>query len=422
MAKEFSFPRGFLWGAATSSHQVEGGSHNDWSEWERKNAKLKAQSATLRQAHGKEWPDYLLQRYPNPLQEENYISGKACYHYHRFREDFDIAKSLGHNAHRFSIEWSRIEPEEGKFNEKEIEHYREVISALRERAMEPFVTLWHWTLPVWLAERDGWGSPDAVACFERFVAKIAQEFCGNVRYWCVLNEPVVYTSYSYIIGVRPPQQKSMWQAMRVFHYLAKAHRRAYRVLHRVADAQNQKCFVGIAKHNKWFIPGTRSPLNRTLAVLARILWNNAFMWHIRGCQDYIGLNYYNADRIMFDRKRQYHGLYELKESAEGFYHELCALKTFHKPIYVLENGLDDPTDARRAGFIKDHLEQLVRARREGADIRGYFHWSLLDNFEWEKGFWPRFGLVEINYQTLERKIRPSAREYKKIIDANAIAL
>ncbi|PIZ56565.1 MAG: hypothetical protein COY22_00630, partial [Candidatus Tagabacteria bacterium CG_4_10_14_0_2_um_filter_40_13] len=135
---KLEFPKNFYWGSATSSHQVEGNNHNDWSEWEKKNAKRLAESAK-----NKAWPDYILDKYPNPLQEENYISGRACDHYNRFREDFDIAKQLGHNAYRFSIEWSRIEPEEGKFDEKEIEHYRQVISALKERGMEPFVTLWH---------------------------------------------------------------------------------------------------------------------------------------------------------------------------------------------------------------------------------------------------------------------------------------
>src|SRR3989344_4765636 len=132
------FSEGFLWGAATSAHQVEGNNHNDWTQWEKENAER------LSKESGEK---YL---------PENYISGKACDHYNRYEEDFDIAKSLGHNAHRFSIEWSRVEPEEGKFNEKEIEHYRDVIRALRERGIEPFVTLWHWTVPIWFQKRGGW--------------------------------------------------------------------------------------------------------------------------------------------------------------------------------------------------------------------------------------------------------------------------
>ena len=142
----------FYFGAATSSHQVEGGNHNDWSEWE-----LKTAGEKVLAAKNKKWPDYIVNSYPSPYDEKNYVSGAACDHYNRYEKDFDIAKSLGHNAHRFSVEWSRIEPEEGKFNEEEIEHYRDVVKALRIRGMEPFVTLWHWTVPVWFAEKGGWG-------------------------------------------------------------------------------------------------------------------------------------------------------------------------------------------------------------------------------------------------------------------------
>src|SRR3989338_9450328 len=176
MAK-FEFPRNFFWGAATSAHQVEGNNHNDWTEWEYLNAKR----LTLN-AQKKNWPDYILKNYPNPLQEENYISGKACDHYNRFKEDFDIVKSLGHNAHRFSIEWSRIEAEEGKWNEKEIEHYREVIRALRERGIEPFVTLWHWTIPVWFRDKAGWASKKSPEYFKRFSERMVKEF-PDIDFW-----------------------------------------------------------------------------------------------------------------------------------------------------------------------------------------------------------------------------------------------
>ena len=148
--RQTTFPKDFLWGAATSAHQVEGGNRNDWSEWEKKNAEKLAKDAPKRFA------DWQVKKFPEMLTSENYISGAACDHYNRYEKDFDIAKELGHNAHRFSIEWSRIEPEEGKFDEKEVEHYRKVIQAIRDRGMEPFVTLWHWTNPLWISEIGGW--------------------------------------------------------------------------------------------------------------------------------------------------------------------------------------------------------------------------------------------------------------------------
>ena len=152
--RKLIFPAGFYWGAATSAHQVEGGNVNDWLEWEKKKCGAACGRSGKKFGHLPNWLDIKAQA-QNP---QNYISGRACDHYNRYEEDFDIVKALGHNAHRFSIEWSRIEPEEGKFDEKEIEHYRKVIKALRERDIEPFVTLWHWPIPLWLRNKGGWQS------------------------------------------------------------------------------------------------------------------------------------------------------------------------------------------------------------------------------------------------------------------------
>ena len=409
-----NFPKNFLWGAATSAHQVEGGNHNDWSEWELKNAKRLTREAESRFGRFPSWPEIGEQA----AKSENYISGIACDHYHRFREDFDIAKELGHNAHRFSIEWSRIEPEEGKFNEKEIEHYREVIQALRERGMEPFVTLWHWTVPVWFQAKGGWLQPRAGRYFGRFVERMAEEFGSQVKFWCTLNEPMVFLSYGYGVGIRPPQHRSVWQTIKVFHRLAAGHRRAYRILHQAAELNKWKCAVGIAKHNKWFVAADRTLKNRFIAAVIRFLWNDAFMLYIRMCQDYAGLNYYNKNVINFGWSRPRKGVYNPETSAEGLYQSIKDLTRYGKPIYILENGVDDPKDSIRPQFIKDHIAAMRKAMQEGADVCGYFHWSLVDNFEWESGFWPRFGLVEVDRKTLERHIRPSAWEYKKIIDAN----
>jgi len=425
------FPKGFLWGAATSAHQVEGGNRNDWSEWEKSEVRSRELEARIKdEKFRKSFPAHILNASPSPLDPANYISGAACDHYHRYEEDLDIAKSLGHNAHRFSIEWSRIEPEEGKFDEKEIEHYRKVIAALRARGMEPFVTLWHWTAPIWFQQRGGWLSPRSSYYFTRFVSRIAETFSSDVQFWCTLNEPEVFISYGYIAGIRPPQAKSIWKAAVAFHLLARAHRSAYRALHRVASSYNRPCLVGIAKHNKYFVAADASIKNKFFTALARFFWNEAFMLHIRGYQDYIGLNYYNRNVIDFGWHKPRKGLYNLEISPEGFYESLIAIHKYGKPIYVLENGIDDARDVSRPSFIKEHIEAIMRAKTHGADIRGYFHWSLLDNFEWESGFWPRFGLVEIDYQpkadppragkTLERKIRPSAFEYKKIIEANGL--
>lgn len=410
-----TFPAQFLWGAATSSHQVEGGNRNDWTEFERQIAKRKAQDAGK-----KAWPDHILKNYSNPLQEENYISGRACDHYHRFRDDFDIAKRLGHNAHRFSIEWSRIEPEEGKFNEAEIEHYREVIKALRERGLEPFVTLWHWTLPLWMRDRGGILAPKFAERFARYAERMGKEFSHDVRFWMTLNEPTSVIANGYYRGIWPPERTGLPGVYRAYRALAAAHRLGYAALHRVAPEAR----VGFGNILLFLEPAGASPLDRLVVRFWDHWANERFLKLIGDTNDYYALQYYFHFRVQFPKRirnaneRVSDLGWELYP--EGLYRLIMRFRDKGKPVFITESGLADAADRERAWFISESLRWIARAMAEGADVRGYFHWSLLDNFEWDKGFWPRFGLVEIDYKTLERKIRPSAWEYKKIIEANAI--
>ncbi len=398
---EIKFPKNFLWGAGTSSHQVEGGNVNDWSKWEKGNAEgLAKKSETY-------WQPWQKEKFPEMLQSRNYISGRACDHYHRFKEDFDIAKELNHNAHRFSIEWSRIEPKEGFIDEKEIEHYRQVLIALKERNIEPFVTLYHWTLPNWLAEKGGWLNPKTPYYFDRYVKIISENLFDYVNFWITLNEPSLYASNSYLKGNWPPEKKSIFKYFRVVNSLVKAHKLAYRALHLI----DLECKVGIAKNNIYFenIP------------FINYFWNKYFLNKIKNEQDFIGLNHYFHQTLFGNKNESVSdmgwGIYP-----EGIYRVLKELKKYNKPIYITENGLADKDDQKREKFIKDYLIWIYKAIEEGVDVRGYLHWSLLDNFEWDKGFWPRFGLVEVDFKTFERKIRPSAYKYAKICKDNKIDL
>ena len=426
---ELKFPEGFFWGAATSAHQVEGGTKNDWTEWEQEKAKGLAQIAALRQARGKQsWPEYILNGYPSPLEPTNYISDRACDHYNRFDEDFDIAKSLGHNAHRFSIEWSRVEPEEGKFNEKEIEHYRQVILALREQGIEPFVTLWHYTHPVWFAQRGGWLHPKAKESFLNFVAKIVSEYKNDVRYWLTFNEPETVVRHGFIQAIRPPQERNLRKAFKMLKVLVQAHNDAYQLIHKIAEG---KATVGFAESLVFFETYNNWPHNVLLMKLLDWYRNKQFVPKVVKNTDFIGLNYYFHSRVRFNpfiswKWFQYN---ENKLGAsdmgweiypEGIYKMLMILKKYNKPIFITENGIADAKDEKRGMYIKEYCRYIYKAIGEGADVRGYFYWSLLDNFEWDKGFWPRFGLVEIDYQTLGRKIRSSALEYAKICKENKI--
>ena len=415
------FPQGFLWGAATSSHQVEGGNRNDWSEWEYANSARLAAEAARRHANAHmRIPDYILERYPNPLQEENYISGKACDHYHRFREDFDLAKSFGHNAHRFSIEWSRIEPEEGKFDQKEIEHYREVIAALRERGLEPFVTLWHWTNPIWVRDFGAEENKKFIFYFTRYVKCIVENFGDLVHFWITVNEPTSVVVQGYWRGTQPPGKKSFISAMHVFNNLVAAHKKSYQTIHAI----NPSAQVGFANFIIPMDPYRRNFLDSLSSFVANFLVNRHFLHKTGKYNDFLTVQYYSGVKIQFlasiVREEGEKSDLGWLIHPEGIYHILKDLSKYKKPIYITENGLADAKDAQRGKFIEDHLYWVAKAIKEGVDVRGYFHWSLLDNFEFPelRGFWPRFGLVEIDYKTMERKIRPSAWAYKKIIESS----
>ena len=416
MAKKIlktGFPEGFYWGASTSAHQVEGGNTNDWSVWERENS-----ARLAKEALSKSYPGHVLNDYPGPLRRENYVSGASVDHYGRYEEDFNIAKSLGHNAHRFSIEWSRIEPKEGEFSEREIEHYRKVINALRARGVEPFITLWHFTNPIWIKNIGGWTNKKTAFFFVRFAEKMVKEF-GDVKFWLTINEPMIYAGKSFLQGTWPPacrqegrKEKSLLKYIRVLNNFSVAHKKAYEAVKKV----NRSAQVGIAKNNIYF---EGKGLNAVLANLADWWWNERFLDDIKDHQDFIGLNYYFHNRVKGFKFNQNENK-KISDMGweiypEGIYRVLQNLAKYKKPIYITENGMAEAKDEKRADFIRSHLKWVNKAIKDSIDIRGYFYWSLLDNFEWDKGFWPRFGLLEVDHKTLERKIRESGLKYRDII-------
>lgn len=392
------FPRGFRWGAATSSHQVEGGQDNDWTAWERR-GKIRDGS----------------------------VSGRACDHWNRYEEDFDIARELGHNAHRLSLEWSRIEPRQGEWNEAALQHYRSVVRAVRQRGMEPFVTLWHFTNPRWFADRGGWEAGEAPALFSRYAAKAA-EALPQVKFWLTVNEPNVYAVLGYIAGEWLPEVKNFVRAFRVHKQLIKGHQRAYLAMKQV----RRDLEVGFAQNLVFFEP-TRSSsrLDRWSTRQADRWYNRRFIALTRRHCDYLGVNHYLHQYIRFRSVRDPIG-YEPQGQPQSdggwqiypqaMYQVLKIARDYGKPIYITENGVADAQDRWRKHFIRDYLMQVHRAMSEGADVRGYFHWSLLDNFEWREGFTQRFGLAEVDFQTQARKIRPSAHWFAEVCKRNALPL
>lgn len=403
-----TFPKGFYWGAATASYQVEGGiENNDWAEAAREG------------------------RVPP--------CGRACDHYNRYEEDFDIAQSLGHNAHRLSIEWARIEPEEGVFDERAVEHYRDVLRALRTRNIEPYVTLWHFTLPLWFSKKGGFEQKSSPEIFARYCAYVVERLGDLCGHFSTINEPNVFASLGYLKGMWPPFRKfalidrievtrsgypdmarpkagisSYFMYERVARTLADAHNAAYAKIKSTAP----QATVGVVKHVVAF-DADASPFNRLRMHLGNHFWNDIFLRRTHAACDVLYLNYYHY-RKYGDTETYRKTNMNWDFVPEGIYRALHILNRYNKPIFVSEAGLADADDRHRAEYIQKQVEATWRAIQDGVDVRGHMYWSLLDNYEWAFGFEKRFGLVEIDYDTLARTIRPSAYVYKKICENNAI--
>lgn len=414
---KIEFPKGFLWGAATSSHQIEGGQRNDWSEWEKMNANRLAQESEKSFQSNPHWKKFESEA-TNPT---NYISGAACDSWNRFEEDFDILNELHLNAYRFSVEWSRIEPAESIFDETAIDRYRKMIASLRKRDIEPFVTLWHWTLPLWLAKRGGTTAKDFPERFRIYIEKVTASLGANVHFWITLNEPDVVSTHAYLKVAWPPRKKCPRLFLRSIYNLIKAHKLAYTTI----KAKFPEAQIGIAKHQVVFEVAQPTIINRALKAIADWGWNFSFLNRIKNHQDFIGLNHYNRNVIDngFNKnpnERQTDFGWEF--FPESIYQALIELRSYGKPIYITENGLADASDVLRQEFIPKALTAVHKAISDGMDVRGYFYWSLLDNFEWDKGYWLRFGLVEIDHATQKRAIRKSARAYGKVAETNALKI
>jgi beta-glucosidase len=295
------------------------------------------------------------------------------------------------------------------------------------------VTLHHFTNPLWFVRSKigGWESKYAPDYFEEYTKRVVEEFADLVDYWITINEPMVYALSSYLVGYWPPEKRSPVAARRVIKNLVLAHQKAYRAIHQIYKKRDKKPIVGIAKSN-WFLEPYRkyNPLDIILTKFCKHYQNDYFLMKIRNDLDFIGLNYFRSARIKFDLRKQL--LLARSKEAEvsdlgweinpaGIGHVLHDIKKYEKPIFITENGLADTADTKRSSFILLHLKEIYEAIESGIDVRGYFHWSLMDNFEWREGFEPRFGLVEIDYETMDRKPRPSAYMYGEICKANGIS-
>ena len=417
----FHFPADFKWGVATAAHQVEGNNaNNDWWGWERQEGHV----------------------------EKGHVSGLACNWWENAEADFDRAAALGMNALRLSVEWSRVEPHRGTFDEVALERYVEMIRGLRDRGIEPLVTLHHFTNPRWLADQGGWESAETVDLFIRFVRRVVEVLAPYCDLWCTINEPNVYAYQSYLAGLWPPGLSDFGTAMEVMRNLLLGHARAYQVIHEVQPEAR----VGFAHNMRVFDPAKPdSPLDRLATGITDRVYNRSILktfkrglWalplgfglalKLRRTLDWVGLNYYTREVVAFDRTRAEEGFgrrfhAEDAELLDGGYGELypegmlrCLkhLARLDVPIYVTENGIPDADDDQRPRYLLTHLHQMWHAIQRCYPVMGYYHWTLVDNFEWAEGWTLRFGLIELDPQTQERTPRRSAELYGNLIRANAI--
>jgi len=418
----FHFPTGFLWGTATASHQVEGNNtNNNWWAWEQVPGRIRGEDK----------------------------SGRACDWWRgHWKEDFDRAEETGQNAHRLSIEWSRIQPAPDRWDENSLDHYREMVRSLVDRGMTPLVTLHHFTDPLWLTEKGGWESSETPALFAAYARRVVEALQEYVSLWVTINEPNVYAYSGYINGDFPPGKRDMQTAFKVMANLVRGHALAYPLIH----AQQRTARVGIALHYRGFV-AARSwfPLDSVVAGIQHRLFNAFFPRALSDgrldyvtrrlnvpeaarTQDFLGVNYYTRDRVTFSLSRPGQGFGRnaypkgadlsdggyIANDPEGLFAALKWAQAFNLPMLVTENGVNDAGDTLRPRYLIQHLHQVWRAVNFNWPIKGYFHWSLVDNFEWERGWSQRFGLWELDVETQARRKRASVDLYAAICRENGI--
>ena len=390
-AAPLQFPDGFLWGTATSAHQIEGGNvHNDWWDWEH-----------------------------NPGSGCVESSGDACDSWNRWTDDVGIVADLGLGAYRFSIEWSRIEPAEGEFSVAALDHYRRLCAACHERGVSPVVTFHHFANPRWLAARGGWEAPEAPERFARYVERVTAHLGDLVGWACTLNEPNVVAVLGYTIGIYPPGMKDeIGRHIAVNEALVRAHRLAVDALRSGPGSFP----VGITLSMEELVAGEGGEMTRDAA--EQIL-ENTFLDGTAG-DDFIGVQCYERNVLGATGPipppagtRLTQMGYEWWPQVVDYTVRRAAAYT-GIPVLVTENGIATEDDRERIEFVTSALECVHRCIADGVDVRGYFVWSLLDNYEWHLGFGPKFGLCSVDRVTFDRTPKPSAHWFGRVAKANAL--
>jgi beta-glucosidase len=406
-----TFPDNFLWGVATSAFQLEGSPYADWASW-----------------------DSILSEKPDVTS-----------HYSLYKEDLSLLRELGVNSYRFSLEWSRIQPRENVWDDDALSHYREIVDILRNNGIEPMVTLHHFTHPLWFIKKYPWHEDASVDHFSRYIEKVLTELKG-VRYWITFNEPYVLLLGGYLDGCMPPGMRDTSSAVRALKNILTCHAVAYEMIH----AMDTQAMVSVAHNMAALAPWKRwNPLDRLLSKVAKYFYNHSLLdafltgkllikfpfgnaleiaAPIRGKLDFFGVNYYTRVHMRFNpfrkmgvelRHRDIEG-YGLTDMGweihpHGLEKVLRYAARLKVPLIITENGIATRDDQKRIRFMRRHVDVLERCLEKGMDVRGYFYWSLIDNYEWLQGLDARFGLYKVDFNTLKRTPTNAAAYYSYLI-------
>ena len=423
---DIHFPSSFAWGTATAAHQVEGNNtNNNWYQWEHS-----VDKNNISRIHN------------------NDKSGIAADHWNRYPEDIKLMKELGVNHYRFSIEWSKIEPENDIFNQNALSHYRKLCKALIKEDITPVVTLHHFTHPIWFEDLGAFEDADNTKHFIEFSEIVFNYLQDLVPIWCTFNEPSVFVAQGYFNGIFPPGEKDPALAGIVLENMLNAHVEVYHTLKSLPGAKNKQ--IGLVKNIFQFDPYRRwHILDWTFSKLLNDIYTNEPLRFLKkgessfylpgmvnnemsnpraiGTLDFIGLNYYSIMHVKGRLNPNEPFVFEKREQdiqtdmdyamhPEGFYRALHTISDLNVPIYVTENGLADRDDHIRPTFIKRYLYALNRALKDRLDIRGYFYWSLMDNFEWAEGYDMKFGLYHVDFKTQQRTLRKGSEPFIELVN------
>lgn len=385
-----AFPEGFRWGTATAAHQIEGGNtNNDWWRWEHTEGSGVAEP-----------------------------SGDACDSWHRWSDDVELVSSLGLDHYRFSLEWSRIEPAPGEFSTAALDHYRRICDALRERDLEPVVTFHHFTTPRWLADRGGWAAPETVGRFGEYCRRAAAALADVMGRACTLNEPNIVATMGYALGLFPPGRTDSGEAEEVTAILVDAHREGVEAIRAAAAGVPVGMTLSMTDYQP--IEGGEERTART-----RETHEDVFLRATVG-DDFIGVQTYTRMRIGPDGWAGPEPGVEVLDMGYELWPDAlaaCLRRAWQvtggaTTLSVTENGIGTTDDGQRIAFMEAALRGVLDVLAEGVAVDGYTYWSLLDNFEWAFGYRPRFGLVEVDRATFERRPKPSAAWLSAVARAN----